>query len=181
MVGIKSTLKGVKSFLVAPDILGQIIAQIPKAGIGMVSTELGNKLINCLVGIIGNILNEKKFKKPILRSLFTNMMVTIGDPTANQLRELKRNVSDLVGGLKAHSYKSAFGAIFEEPHEIVSSIKGALPSMGGKFNLSSLKGKFGRKNISMASDDMIQSITPDAVSVYSSLGKRLTDKDITGY
>jgi len=176
MVSAKGTLKGIKSFMWLPDVGGQLLAQIPKAGIGLVSTELGNKTINGLVGVIGNIINEKKLGgKPLLRSLFTNMMVTVFDPTANQLREVKRNWKDLAGGLKAHSFNTAFGALIEEPHEVVGAIKGILPSMKG-FKSVFGNGKF------MSSDKMIKSLDSSAITTYKSkFASMLDQEDIVTY
>ena len=179
MVSAKGTLMGMKSFFWKPDVAGQVLAQIPKLGIGLVSTELGNKLINGLIGAVGNIINEKKLGgKPLLRSLFTNMMVTIADPTSNQLREISRNWKDLVGGMKAHSFNTTFGALFEEPHEVVGAIKGVMPSLRGfkGFKLSGFADKF------MSSDKMIKSLDTSAVTTYSgNYASRLDKDDIVTY
>lgn len=183
MVGVLSTLNGIKNFFMQPDVAGQFIAQAPKMGFGLISTELGNKILNGVIGTIGNVINEKFNKgkyKVLARAALTNMMTTPFDPTVNQIMELKRNVRDLVGGMKAHNFSASFGAIFEEPHKIVGAVKSLIPSKMG-FNLGSLKGMFARKSLSITSDNTVKSISPETVSVYRGLGGKLTEKDLVGY
>lgn len=164
-----------------PDVAGQGIAQIPKFGISLFTSELGNKIINSTIGAIGNILNEKYGgrRKALLRSLFTNMMFTFADPTANQIREIKRNWQDLVGGLKMRNFSTAFGALIEEPEEVVGAIRSITPSMKG-FSLPSLKSF--KKNMSVTSDNQIQSVDTGIVSTYkSSFGDPLDSDDLVDY
>lgn len=184
MVGKNTANKigvGLKELGKSHEFVGQGLAQIPKFGISLVSTELGNKVWNTLIGAIGNIINEgfntKRTKLP-LRSMFTNMMFTFTDPTANQMREITRNWKDLVGGLKMHNFNSAFGALIEDPQEIVGAVKSAIPKFGKKFKLPSL-GTF--KNTLLGSDNAIQEITPDLVSKYSGFGDPLAANDLVEY
>lgn len=171
-------LKSVGRWFLQPDVAGQGVAQIPKFGISLVSTELGNKIINTTIGAVGNILNEKYggARKAFLRSFFTNMMFTFTDPTANQIREMKRNYQDLVGGLKMRSFSTAFGALVEEPQEVVGAIRSILPKLKG-FKIPSL-GTF--KNTLLSSDKSIQEITPDLVSKYN-FGDPLATDDLVEY
>lgn len=176
MVSIKGTLSGVKNYVMKPDILGQLIAQIPRSAIGLFSSELGNKLINGLVGAVGAIVNEKVMKKDILKSLFANMMFSsLGGITAGQLREMRRNARDLSGGIKSHNLSTAFGGIIEEPHEVVSAIKSVLP----RFSLKSLKGTFsGFSDKFLSSDKMIKALDSSAITTYASV---LDEDDIVSY
>ncbi len=185
MVKIPSvSLKGFGRWVKQPDVAGQGLAQIPKFLIGLASTELGNKVYNTAIGAIGNIINENTKKSALLRALFTNMMFTVADPTANQIRELGRNVQDLIAGLKMKSYSTAFGALNEDPQEIVGAIRSAIPQFGGLkgFKLPSLK-RF--KNISIGRTDAIQEITPDLVTKFSPEGGSgfgaLSDEDLVEY
>lgn len=183
MINTSKIASDLKTFFKDPAVYGQIAAQIPKAGIGMVSTELGNKLFNGAVGAIGNMLNEATVKREDLRSLFTNLMVSIADPTSNQLREIKRNASDLLAGLKSHNFSTTFGALLEEPHNIIGSIKQA--TRFGNFSLKGFKGFKGFKGASSASsspigfDKNIKEVSPKIVSVYGS--RTLTEQDLMSY
>ena len=172
-------LKSVGRWFKQPDVAGQGLAQIPKFGISLVSTELGNKVINTFIGAVGNIINEKfnnTSKKALLRSFFTNMMFTFADPTANQMREMKRNASDLVGGLKMKNFSTAFGALIEEPQEVVGAIRSLIPNYKG-FRAPSL-GKF--KNTMLGSDNAIQEVTPDLVTKFQ-FGDPLAADDLVEY
>lgn len=175
-------LKSVGKWFLQPDVLGQGIAQIPKVGISLVSTELGNKIINTTIGAIGNIVNEKFNKtkhKAMMRSLFTNLMFTFADPTANQMREMKRNWSDLVGGLKMKNFSTTFGALIEEPQEVVGAIRSIIPSMKG-FKAPSLA-KF-RMNLPISADKVIQAVDTSAVTTYNKgFGDALADDDLIDY
>lgn len=188
-INAKAALNGIVGFFKQPDVAGQGLAQIPKVAISLFSSELLNKAANSLIGAGGNIINEaflrRKLganKSALLRALFTNMMFTFADPTANQLRELKRNWDDLVGGLKMKNFSTAFGALVEEPQEVVGAIRAWMPSGGLKgFKMPSLKGKF-RRNLPISSDKVIQSVDTSAVSVYKpSFGRALDDADIVDY
>ncbi|KKN90771.1 hypothetical protein LCGC14_0223540 [marine sediment metagenome] len=181
------SLKGFGRWIKQPAVAGQGLAQIPKFAIGLASTELGNKVYNTLIGIVGNIINENTKKSALLRSLFTNMMFTVADPTANQIRELSRNVQDLMGGLKLKSYSTAFGALNEDPQEIVSAIRSAIPKFSGfkGFKIPSLK-KF--KNISIGRTDAISEVTSDLVTKFTggfdggmSYGDPLSEDDLVEY
>lgn len=157
----------IKSFFANPEVKGQALAQIPKVGISLFSTELGNKVFNSLIGLFGNIVNEWKGRgrnKEMLRSLFTNMMFTFADPTPNQIRELKRNVSDLVGGLRSKNFDSAFGSLLEEPQTVVSAVKSVMP------NTRELKGKFTKSfaNPLSRANDSVQEVSEDVVTTYRS-------------
>lgn len=187
----KRALNGIVGFFKQPDVAGQGLAQIPKVGISLFSTELGNKLWNTLIGAVGNVVNEtvlgKKIganKQALLRALFTNMMFTFADPTANQIREMKRNWEDLVGGLKMKNFTSAFGALTEDPQEVVGAIRSIIPSGGLKgFKMPRLGlGKKFRRNLPISSDKVIQSVDTSAVSTYKpSYGNPLDDTDIVDY
>ncbi|KKN07801.1 hypothetical protein LCGC14_1063390, partial [marine sediment metagenome] len=166
---ITSVVKDLGVWIKQPPVLGQVIAQIPKFGISLVSTELGNKIINTLIGVAGNIINEKTKKSALFRSLFTNMMLTFADPTANQIREVSRNVKDLVSGLKMKNFSSSFGALIEDPQEVVGAIRSAIPNFKGfkgfkNFKVPSFK-KF--RNRAVSRDNAIQEITPDLVTKFS--------------
>lgn len=175
-------LKPIGKWFTQPDVLGQGIAQIPKVGISLVSTELGNKIINTTIGAIGNIVNEKFNKtkhKAMMRSLFTNLMFTFADPTANQMREIKRNWQDLVGGLKMKNFSTAFGALIEEPQEVVGAIRSAIPSMKLKgFKAPSLARL---RNLPISADKVIQQVDTSAVSTYRGFGDPLADDDLVDY
>ncbi|MFW9881930.1 MAG: hypothetical protein ACFFG0_53380 [Candidatus Thorarchaeota archaeon] len=188
-IDAKKALNGVVSFFKQPDVAGQGLAQIPKFAISLFSTELGNKVWNSLIGVVGNIVNEnvlgKKIgsdKQALLRALFTNMMFTFADPTANQLREMKRNIDDLVGGLKMKNFGTAFGALTEEPQEVVGAIRAMLPNSGLKgFRMPSLKGAF-RRRLPTSNDKVIQAVDTSAISTYKpSYGNPLDDSDIVDY
>jgi len=173
-------LKPIGKWFMQPEVLGQGIAQVPKVGISLVSTELGNKIINTAVGAIGNIVNEKFNKtkhKAMMRSLFTNLMFTFADPTANQMREIKRNWQDLVGGLKMKNFSTAFGALVEEPQEVVGAIRSAIPSLKG-FKAPSLARL---RNIPVSSDKIIQAVDTSAVTTYKGFGDSLADDDLVDY
>lgn len=185
----------IKSILMQPDYLGQGLAQIPKVLISMTTTELGNKVINSLAGLIGNILNEWKMpsgqKKDILRAMFTNMMFTFADPTMNQIRELKRNVEDLQAGVKMGNYTTAFGGLIEEPETIVNTLRNMIPSMKG-FNMGSIGKGFtkmlgGAKSPGrgfLSADKMVREIDTGTISKYSegsAFAKQLDDRDIVDY
>ena len=177
MIDTSKIVSDLKTFFKNPAVYGQIAAQIPKAGIGMVSTELGNKLFNGAVGAIGNIINEATVKREDLRSLFTNLMVSIADPTSNQLREIKRNAADLLAGLKSRSFSTAFGSLIEEPHNIIGSIKEA--TRFGKFSFKGFKG-FKSASLSKSSpigfDRTIKEVSPNIATVYST--RTLYEKDL---
>lgn len=181
MVSIKNTFSGIKTYVKQPAISGQILAQIPRAAIGIFSSELGNKLINGLVGAIGALVNHKYMKKEILESLFANMMFSsLGGITAGQIREMRRNAQDLSGGFKGKSFKTAFGALIEEPHEVVGAIKSILPRFSGKLSLGSLKGSF--RDRFLSSDKMIKALDSSAVTTYtSSFANALDEDDIVTY
>lgn len=171
-------LKSVGKWFLQPEVAGQGLAQIPKFGISLVSTELGNKVWNALIGAVGNILNEKfgGTKKELLRALFTNMMFSVVDPTANQIRELERNYHDLVGGLRMKNFSTAFGALVEEPQEVVGAIRSVIPKFKG-FKAPSL-GTF--KNTILGSSKAIQEVTPDLVTKYT-YGDPLAESDLVEY
>lgn len=171
-------LKSVGRWFLQADVAGQGLAQLPKFGISLVSTELGNKVWNALIGAAGNVLNEKfgGRRKELLRALFTNMMFSVFDPTANQIRELERNYHDLVGGLKMRNFSTAFGALVEEPQEVVGAIRSVIPKFKG-FKVPSL-GTF--KNTMLGSDRAIQEVTPDLVTKFQ-FGDPLADSDIVEY
>lgn len=144
--------------------VGQGLAQLPKAGISLVSTELGNKIWNFVIGLIGNIANEWKmppgYWKYVLRSLFNNMMWSFGDPTANQLRALKRNVSDLWAGIRTHNFGAAFGALIEEPQEVVGAIRACKPNFRAFRGFKSFRTRpLLKKGVTEVSSDMITRYT----------------------
>ena len=197
---------GIKELGKSHEVWGQGLAQIPKLLIGLGSSELGNKVWNTVIGAIGNIINEsygtsKNIKigakvtggldrKRLLRSLFTNMMWTWADPTANQIRELTRNVDDLLGGLRTHNFSSAFGALIEDPQEIVGALRGAIPKFGKFKGFKGFKApslnRF--KNRAVSRDNTIQEITPDLVTKFSgneysspSFRDSLSDLDLVDY
>lgn len=184
MVGIKKTAKGIKTFLMRDEVLGQLIAAAPKALVSLFMTELGNKTWATLTGLIGNILNEKFNKKAkrktMLRAMFTNLMMSFADPTPNQIRELKRNYQDLIAGIKSRNFHSAFGALIEEPPEIVGAIRSAMPRIGklklGKLSLGSFK-----KKLSLArpigSPSGIKEITAKLPTRYS----KVSEEDLITY
>ena len=182
---IKNTARkvgtGLKELGKSHELIGQGLAQIPKVGISLVSTELGNKVWNTLIGAVGNMINEgynTKKNKLVLRSLFTNMMMTWADPTANQMREMNRNWRDLVSGAKMKNFNTAFGALIEDPQEIVGAVRSIIPKFNKKFKVPSL-GTF--KNTLLGSNNAVQEITPDLVSKYSTYGDPLASNDLVEY
>lgn len=135
-----------KNPAISTEIVGQGLAQIPKVAVSLFTTELGNKSINTGIGIIGNLINElagltSGRLKEELRAFFTNLMYSFTDPTPNQIRELKRNVQDLISGIRFGNFSTAFGAIVEEPDEIIGAIKSVIPQFGSFPNIFSGVGK----------------------------------------
>lgn len=190
---MKISLSGLKSILgsgAASDYIGQGLIQIPKFGISMVSTDLGNKLINGIAGIIGNVINERYNipgrKKDILRAAMCNMMFGAVDPTANQLRSIKRSGDDMLAAIKYKQFGTAFGTLLEEPQTIISALREWIPSFG-KGSLGATFKSLGKSlspslgaSTSLNAAGSLSSITPKSVTVYSP-DKGLSKKDLVAY
>jgi len=202
---IKLSLAGLKSIIgsdAANDYIGQGLIQIPKFGISMVSTDLGNKLINGIAGIIGNVVNERYNipgrKKDILRAALCNMMFGAVDPTANQLRSIKRSSDDMKAALKYKQFGTAFGTLLEEPQTIITALREWIPS----FGKGALSKTFKTLGTSIRSSSVLSSptlssparssstvlnsagtltaIKPESVSVYSP-DTNISKKDLVAY
>lgn len=179
-INAKEAVKGIKTFLKRDEVAGQIIAGIPKFGLSMFLSELGNKALMTGAGIIGNIANEnlnKGKKKALLRSFFTNLMMSFADPTANQLREIKRNVADLKAGIAGRNFSSAFGALIEEPSEVVGAIRSMIPQFSG-FKMPKLFGRTMGIAKNIGTTPAIKQITPRIATRYSSA---LDERDLVTY
>lgn len=172
-----------KNPAISTEIVGQGLAQIPKFAISLFTTELGNKGINTGIGIIGNLINElagltSGRLKEELRAFFTNLMYSFSDPTPNQIRELKRNVQDVISGLRYGNFSTFFGGIVEEPDEIIGAIKSVIPSFKGFNPLGAFKGAgefyqpvLPRRGITEVSEEIIKSYQ----------GIPITERDIVAY
>lgn len=182
---MKFNLESLKSLLrsdAASEYIGQGLIQIPKFGISLISTDLGNKLINGIGGAIGNIVNERYSlpgrTKDILRAALCNMMFGAADPTATQLRSMKRSAEDMIAAIKYRQFGTAFGTLLEEPETIVTAIREWIPSFGKGSLSESFKSLAGSR--ALDSERGITAISPKQVSVYSP-DTDLTKKDIISY
>jgi len=173
-----------KNPAISTQIVGQGFAQIPKFAISLFTTELGNKAINTGIGIIGTLINELSNYtsgrlREELRAFFTNLMFSFTDPTPNQIRELKRNVQDLISGIRYGNFSTAFGAIVEEPDEIIGAIQSVIPSFSGFNPLGAFKGVGGFQAPGVHTRRGITEISEDIIKSYQSIP--ITEKDIIAY
>lgn len=173
-----------KNPAISTEIVGQGLAQIPKFTISLFTTELGNKAINTTIGVIGNLINELSGYtsgrlREELRAFFTNMMFSFSDPTPNQIRELKRNVQDVISGLRYGNFSTFFGGIVEEPDEIIGAIKSVIPSFKGFDPLGAFKDVGGYQAPGIHTRRGITEISEDIIKTYQSIP--ITERDIIAY
>lgn len=177
---ISSYFKGKSMDIIAPY-GGQGAATALKIPLSMITTDLGNKIISGIAGGAGNILNEWLNKyassKQFLRSFFTSLMYTPFDPSAGQLRAMRRQAGDLVQGLKYKSFNTFSGAIFEDPQEVINAIKGWIPSFKG-FGKMFSKRSYRRP---LGNDEGIAEVTPEHVTSYNQSGSFDTRKSLITY
>jgi len=162
-------IKDITTFIKKDEVLGQIGAAVPRGIISMFLTELGNKTLFTLAGLIGNIanenLNKSNKKKTMIRAMLTNWMLTFMDPTPNQTRELKRNISNLKAGIASRNFSSAFGSLIAEPAEVVGAIKSMVP----RFSSIKFGKRFSMRGSTMQSPLGVKELTPKLTNRYSSI------------
>lgn len=170
-------MKSIKNMLgkfndpIKKEYIGQGLGALSKFGISNITTELGNKIITSAIGAVGNVINETKVRNDLLRAMFTHMMYAFADPTANQLREMKRNAGDLANSIKGRNFGTAFGSLLEEPQEVISAWKNL-------FNFSGFKGFGRRKSYATAGQSSVFQTEPKKRGIVSSYSIPIDSKDL---
>ena len=166
------------------ELLGQGIGAGGRFAVSVPTTDLGAKIFNTIIGGAGMLINEKTKKNELFRKAFTHMFYGFADPTANQLRGVKRSWDDMVAGLRMGSFGTAFNSLIEEPQEVISAWSQAIPKMGNLFSklgngFSALKGKFGGRFQSpiIKAQEIAREVTPEIVTSYGGY----TDEEFIDY